>query len=1012
MVPVVGSDAGAALHSGNEPDIAVGGGQQRADENKHFPEDSLILCDRSASAHRNSGCSCQTKEEDCASECPEEQHRNYITAQGTSSSSVPPPLSMQADSVQRGSMRRPNVSYASAAVRSNLTQRTMSAEELPSTSSINNTESKEVIAVASTSHARQKLSKQMTVDEDFFQTCSPIFIGAPDEDYLQPATNTSVQIQTSIATNKESREGNHRPSSVDVLRKCSPSSSSHERPQSVGIVITSTTVPKSWKSQVPAARSYGVQEAIVNRRKLLKSNTLTQQMPVHMPEESDCFVPVPSSNHRTTSGFGPVVRTQPISVNIPDESDELRPVRELLPERMPGVPTVVRVEKHPYAGTVPSRARQLVRSLAMCGDDDTRLRPPPPSMVNSYASVSGVGVPPRFHRNSSSLSRESSYTDYTSDLTEMELRAFIAATLHKNARDRAMILELEQLFTDFLNDFGEQSLKLPPVSSYNRMLIHRVAVLFGLDHNVDNSGKCVVVSKTSRTKPPDFVFASLIQSNIYTDNRRFCPNLVNYAEMGAGDTMQRKTQSFETGYLYPSADPDLMNPSHQWPHSNNRSFEKQHHYSYQMATMDHGTMMRKAGSFSGVPAIYRSGSGSFENFDRSQMKLAQTQSLASSTHLSPREPIDETVERFNNASLSDRASQVSYRSSGSNPPSHPQIYQQYPQVVQYPANEEMMYPPYQQQMYTQSNTMMTPSSVDIYSPQPTIEPLAPMPQASLEQHAQIIPAQTEYVQFPAQQYPAQQYPAQVINCVPQQYQPVVHPPYQTQYQQVIYPQQVVQQPMVQPQQYPTGFVQAPVHQGYQPALVQAPIHQQYMPTPQPVVHVQSPVYQQPQMRSQYPVTIPMAAPHQYVEVPKGEQQQTVSYQPVIYGQWYQTTGEQYSENVGESENVNSTDDTERTDTQVTCAPHPISVQSHMGKTVLAPLSVLVNPEPMYHYSQTSPVMSSMQQQQMLQIQCHSRPLLYKPSNQYTGQQSSVDGGYCSMTQESLRESDIVAADAQ
>lgn len=49
---------------------------------------------------------------------------------------------------------------------------------------------------------------------------------------------------------------------------------------------------------------------------------------------------------------------------------------------------------------------------------------------------------------------ESSYTDYTSDLSEMELRAFIAATLHKNARDRAMILELEQLFTDFLNDFG------------------------------------------------------------------------------------------------------------------------------------------------------------------------------------------------------------------------------------------------------------------------------------------------------------------------------------------------------------------------------------------------------------------------------------------------------------------------------------------------------------------------------------------------------------------------------
>ncbi|KIH58180.1 r3H domain protein [Ancylostoma duodenale] len=411
----------------------------------------------------------------------------------------------------------------------------------------------------------------------------------------------------------------------------------------------------------------------------------------------------------------------------------------------------------------------------MCGDDDTRLRPPPPPMVNSYAPVGAVGVPPRFHRNSSSLSRESSYTDYTSDLSEMELRAFIGATLHKNARDRAMILELEQLFTDFLNDFGEQSLKLPPVSSYNRMLIHRVAVLFGLDHNVDNSGKCVVVSKTSKTKPPDFVFASLIHTNIYSDSRRFCPNVMNYPEIGAGDAMQRRAQSFETGYLYPSADPDIMNPAHPWTQANQRSFEKQPHYPYPMGVMDHGTMMRKAGSFSGVPAIYRSGSGSFENFDRSQMKAGQAHSLASSSHLSPRDPIDETVERFNNASISDRASQISYRSSGSNPPLHPQMYNPYPQVMQYPVSEEMMYQPYQQQMYMQPTTMMTPSSVEMYPPQAPIvmpvqqnppvqqpvpilqcqpqEQLTQVAQASMEQPTHMLPAQPEYVQYPASTLP-------------------------------------------------------------------------------------------------------------------------------------------------------------------------------------------------------------------------------------------------------------------
>ncbi|VDM71784.1 unnamed protein product [Strongylus vulgaris] len=137
------------------------------------------------------------------------------------------------------------------------------------------------------------------------------------------------------------------------------------------------------------------------------------------------------------------------------------------------------------------------------------------------------------------------------------------------------------------------------------MLIHRVAVLFGLDHNVDNSGKCVVVSKTSKTKPPDFLFASLIQSNVYTDNRRY-PNYISYMEVGPGDVMQRRAQSFETGYLYPSADPDILNSKRKittkllsmhfeaptWAQANQRSFEKQPPYSYQMGVMDRGSMMR------------------------------------------------------------------------------------------------------------------------------------------------------------------------------------------------------------------------------------------------------------------------------------------------------------------------------------------------------------------------------------------------------------------------------------
>ncbi|KAK6051269.1 r3H domain protein [Cooperia oncophora] len=250
--------------------------------------------------------------------------------------------------------------------------------------------------------------------------------------------------------------------------------------------------------------------------------------------------------------------------------------------------------------------------MAMCGDDDTRLRPPPPpSMLKSYASVAAIGVPPRPHRNSSSLSRESSsYTDYATDLTEMELRAFIAATLHKNPRDRSLILELEQLFIDFLNNFGEQSMKLPPVSSYNRMIIHRLAVLFGLDHNVDNSGKCVVVSKTSKSKQPSFLFTSLIQSNIYTDTRRYYNGVWNYGEP--------KAQSFDAGYAVPQVEYEPAYQPWSWTSGNHRSFEKntQHYYP-------------KAGSFSGVPAYYRGGNGSTEAYDRLHSNNGHAHSLAS-----------------------------------------------------------------------------------------------------------------------------------------------------------------------------------------------------------------------------------------------------------------------------------------------------------------------------------------------------------------------------------------------
>ena len=86
--------------------------------------------------------------------------------------------------------------------------------------------------------------------------------------------------------------------------------------------------------------------------------------------------------------------------------------------------------------------------MALCGDDDTRLRPPPLSLQRHPNSLSH-GLLALIGSIRHSL--ESSGTEYT-DSSGIDLRAFVIATLHKNPRDRQMTLWLEQQLTTFVND--------------------------------------------------------------------------------------------------------------------------------------------------------------------------------------------------------------------------------------------------------------------------------------------------------------------------------------------------------------------------------------------------------------------------------------------------------------------------------------------------------------------------------------------------------------------------------
>ncbi|XP_053452382.1 R3H domain-containing protein 1 isoform X4 [Nycticebus coucang] len=169
---------------------------------------------------------------------------------------------------------------------------------------------------------------------------------------------------------------------------------------------------------------------------------------------------------------------------------------------------------------------KLVRSLAVCEES-----PPPPAAEISQENQEKIQIPltQSFEKEEKPskdeaekekasdklprkmLSRDSSQ-EYT-DSTGIDLHEFLVNTLKNNPRDRMMLLKLEQEILDFIGNNESPRKKFPPMTSYHRMLLHRVAAYFGLDHNVDQSGKSVIVNKTSNTRIPDQKFNEHIKDD-------------------------------------------------------------------------------------------------------------------------------------------------------------------------------------------------------------------------------------------------------------------------------------------------------------------------------------------------------------------------------------------------------------------------------------------------------------------------------------------------------------------
>nr|XP_043870155.1 R3H domain-containing protein 1-like isoform X4 [Solea senegalensis] len=172
---------------------------------------------------------------------------------------------------------------------------------------------------------------------------------------------------------------------------------------------------------------------------------------------------------------------------------------------------------------------KLVRSLAVCEEsfpcsipepsaapqDGFHLQPPEKEERAEADDVCDAADKPEKTTQKKRLSRDSSQ-DYT-DSTGIDLHEFLVNTLKSNPRDRIMLLKLEQDILDFISNNDSQKRKFPPMTAYHRMLLHRVAAYFGMDHNVDPSGKSVVINKTTNTRIPDQKFSEHIKDDRVDD---------------------------------------------------------------------------------------------------------------------------------------------------------------------------------------------------------------------------------------------------------------------------------------------------------------------------------------------------------------------------------------------------------------------------------------------------------------------------------------------------------------
>ncbi|XP_050827300.1 cAMP-regulated phosphoprotein 21 isoform X11 [Serinus canaria] len=495
--------------------------------------------------------------------------------------------------------------------------------------------------------------------------------------------------------------------------------------------------------------------------------------------------------------------------------------------------------------------------------------------------------------------------EYT-DSTGIDLHEFLINTLKNNPRDRMILLKMEQEIIDFISDNNNHYKKFPQMSSYQRMLVHRVAAYFGMDHNVDQTGKSVIINKTSNTR-----IRLLEDSSI-------CNDMHKKRQLFRGN---RDSIGKTSGSRQSSTENELKWTDHQRPWSSTDSDSSNRNLK---------PAITKTASFGGITVLTR---GDSSSSNRSTGKLSKTGSSESSSSAGSSGSLSRIHQPLQSASLipgvtANSSGSVSYPENGMSgqvAPSNTSYIILPLEAAGIPPGSILLNPHTGQPfvnpdgtpaIYNPPSGQQTMRSQVVGQSQQQPSPQQPQqvqqPQQQMASHLVTQPVQTMQPSSQSVQYPAVSYPPQHLLPVSPTQQFSVRDDMTAQFNQIslsrqssgdnpespsgpVYPSPMLQQPAQQ-----TGYIMASPSQQLPPGGFTgsgAPVSQQVLQPPpppqgfvqQPPPPAQMPVYYYPS--GQYPTSTtqqyrPIASvqynAQRSQQIPQTAQQ--AGYQPVLPNQ--------------------------------------------------------------------------------------------------------------------------------